>query len=120
MTIWRRTRVWLLACLPLAAPIHAAPPPDGTPDRHIWFENQHSVSGAWCCNVSDGHMLDDNEWRQSAAGYEARINGAWAPVPPDAMRDPKGGPNDTGKAIVWYTIGDDGVRIYCFAPGFEY
>jgi hypothetical protein len=33
---------------------------------------------------------------------------------------PHGGPNPTGAAIVWYreSLGD--VRIFCFAPGFEY
>jgi hypothetical protein len=112
---------WFILLL-FAVPAYAAPPPDVHPasPRHAWFENQYSVSGAWCCNVSDGHILDDTEWRQGAAGYEVRINKAWKPVPSDAMRDPKGGPNETGKAVVWYTSGLDGPRIYCFCPGTLY
>ena len=30
---------------------------------HHWFVGQHSVSGKWCCNVADGHILDNKDWR---------------------------------------------------------
>lgn len=101
---------------------HAAPPPgvEVNPERHAWFEQQHSVSGAWCCNLSDGHILNDNEWRQSGDHYQVLINGIWYEVPAHAMRDPKDGPNITGSAVVWYLPIADTVTIYCFAPGFEY
>jgi hypothetical protein len=96
----------------------AAPPPgaDLTSPRHAWFERQHSVGGMWCCKISDGYLLSDSEWRWGAAGYDVRIEGAWMPVPEDAIRDPAGGPNDTGHAIVWRT----GQQIICFAPGTLY
>ena len=28
---------------------------------HDWFEKQYSVEGAWCCDVSDGYLLEDND-----------------------------------------------------------
>lgn len=99
---------------------HAAPSPDADPDLHEWFEHQHSVAGAWCCNVADGMVLADRDWRHAADQYEVRIDGQWRAIPPDALRDPHGGPNPTGAAIVWFARVLDDVRIFCFAPGFEY
>jgi hypothetical protein len=98
----------------------AAPPPDADPALHDWFDGQHSVTGAWCCLLSDGHILDDSAWRQSGDGYEIRIDGAWVRVPPNAARDPKGGPNPTGAAVAWWIIRADGPHVYCFAPGALY
>lgn len=86
---------------------------------HAWFEAQHSISGAWCCNLSDGHLLEDTDWRQDGKGYQVHIEGEWLAIPDTALRDPRGGPNPTGKAIVWYTTGVYGTHIYCFAPGFQ-
>ncbi len=97
----------------------AAPPPDADPDLAAWFHDQHSVSRAWCCDISDGHILDDSDWRTGPHGYQIRINGIWSDVPPDALRDPAGGPNPTGAAVAWWSVSDGGVRIYCFAPGWE-
>jgi hypothetical protein len=98
----------------------AAPPPNPDPVLHQWFESQHSVAGAWCCNIADGYILADQDWRHAGDHYEARIDGIWYPIPPDALRDPHGGANPTGAAIVWYLRADDDLRIFCFAPGFEY
>jgi hypothetical protein len=110
----------------LSAPTQAAPPPGTDLDSptHKWFHDQYSVKGVWCCDVSDGHLLDDEDWRPSGhsdekqSGYEVRISGRWLPIPSEAMRDPQGGPNPTHKAVVWYTISEVGVLIYCFAPGY--
>lgn len=88
---------------------------------HQWFETQHSIGGAWCCNVADGHLLNDDEWRADGSKYEVKIEGKWYPISPDALRDPKGGPNPTGQAIVWYLPSPKvGFYIYCFAPGFQF
>ena len=102
-------------------PAEAAPPDNPDPALHAWFERQHSVSGAWCCDVSDGHFIDDSDVRAAGDHYEVFIEGAWQAVPNDAMRDPNyGGPNETGRPIVWYLVTPDGgIRIYCFAPGTE-
>src|SRR5579872_4149200 len=98
----------ILAFLALVASAMGAPPPgtDLNSPTHKWFEAQHSVTGAWCCDLSDGHVLEDTEWRQGSVGYEVKISGIWQRVPDTAARDPHGGPNPTGKAIVWYTNGD--------------
>ncbi len=86
---------------------------------HDWFEAQHSVRGAWCCDVSDGYILGDDDWdNQGPEGaYRVRVGTTWYPVPEEAARDPKGGPNPTGSASVWYVTTPNGVHIYCFAPG---
>jgi len=98
----------------------AAPPPNPDPVLHRWFETQHSVTGAWCCDVADGYILADKDWHQAGDHYEVRIDDQWHAVPADALRDPHGGPNPTGGAIVWYRGFGADMHIYCFAPGFEY
>ena len=111
--------LFAVACMPA----RAAPPPtaDPTGPLHTWFERQYAVNGAWCCNVSDGHMLADEDWRPQGDHYQVRIGGLWYLVPDSALRDPRGGPNPTGAAVIWYTMGAlSGVRIYCFAPGTLY
>ncbi len=101
----------------------AAPPPgtDLTSPTHAWFEQQHNVKGQLCCDVSDGHMLDEKDVRMKGGIYEVRIEGVWFPVGPSEMRDPiRGGPNPTGHPIVWYTrtiTRLPGLIISCFAPG---
>ncbi len=109
----------ILATLGLLLPCEtrAAPPPDADPTLHTWFEQQHSVIGQSCCGNGDGHILADDEWRAAGSGYEVRINGAWIRVPPGAQRDPAGGPNPTGHAIVWYRQYGEHLTVYCFAPG---
>jgi hypothetical protein len=100
----------------------AAPPPGTDLDGalHEWFETQHSVDGAWCCDVADGFILAGDDWRQVGDHYEVRISGEWHPIPSDTLRDPHGGANPTGSAIVWYRGEGPDLHIYCFAPGFEY
>jgi hypothetical protein len=113
-----RTLTLLLLTTTAAA---AAPPPGADLDSplHHWFDRQYSVNGQWCCNVSDGHFIADSEWKAGEHGFQVRIGNVWRDVPPEALRDPtRGGPNPTGRAIVWYTPGATGdYTIYCFAPG---
>jgi hypothetical protein len=103
----------------MAVAARAAPPPNADPALHAWFEAQHSVEGRWCCNISDGHILDDDDWQIVGDGYQVKIAGEWWGIPAAAMRDPHGGSNPTGHAIAWYNWGPHGPAIYCFAPGFE-
>lgn len=98
---------------------HAEPPPGPPGPNHAWFEKQHAANGAWCCNVSDGHVIGDDEWRMAGDHYEVLIYGKWYPVTNDHLVNPAGGPNPTGHAIVWYTYHQWGPTIYCFTPGNE-
>ena len=112
---------WLVVLLVFGLPGLAAPPAgiDPTGPLHSWFEHEHSVTGDWCCNVADGHVLAESVWRASGANYEVRIEHRWRNVPPTALRDPSGGPNITGHAVVWWKqVGNETV-ILCFAPGSE-
>lgn len=118
-----RINAAVIAATVIAIPALAAPPPgtDLSSDTHRWFERQRSVQGKWCCNVSDGHVLDDDDWRAAGASYEVRVNGTWYPIPPDTLRDTSGGPNPTGRAVGWWTVMPDGAPYFwCFCPGAEY
>jgi hypothetical protein len=113
--------LWFIALLLFALPCLAAPPPDADPDGplHAWFEHQHSIAGSWCCKVADGHILAESDWRASSGHYEVWINRTWRPVPATALRDPVGGANPTGHAVVWWTRAGNETVILCFAPGSE-
>lgn len=106
--------LWLLS----QSAAFPAPPSNPDPVLHEWFDRQRSVRGILCCSIADGHILSDEEWRINGAFYEVYIRGEWHRVLPSQLRDTAGGPNPTGRAIVWYTIRDR-VIIYCFAPGTE-
>jgi hypothetical protein len=112
---------WLIAFLLRAGRCLAASPPGADLDGaiHDWFEHQHSVTGAWCCKVADGHILAESDWRTSSGHYEVRINNIWLPVPATALRDPLGSPNPTGHAVVWSVRSSNEAVILCFAPGNE-
>jgi len=112
-------RLWLgfLLLLPLSA--YGASPDYDSP-LHPWIAVQHSITGAWCCNISDGYLLEDEEWRANGSVYQVMIDGKWMDIPADALRDPNGGPNPTGKAIVWYVKMNHAVHIFCFAPGTQW
>ena len=113
----------LISTAGASAPAPAKPPPgtDLTSPVHRWFEQQYSVKGKLCCDVSDGHLLEDKDVRMTRNGYEVNIDGTWFQVSPSQMRDAiRGGPNPTGHPIVWYTrtiTPLPGAVISCFAPG---
>ena len=68
----------IAAAIIFSAPALASPPPDANPDLHAWFDRQHAVSGAWCCNL---------EWRSTGDAYQVLIGGEWHQVTPDEIRD---------------------------------
>lgn len=122
MLFVRSTRLLVMVVpLVVARQTPAAPPPgvDLNSSIHIWFEHQHSVSGSWCCDVADGHILGASEWRVSGTHYEVLIDQIWYRVPATSLRDPSGGPNPTGQAVVWWSRVGDEMVIHCFAPGNE-
>ena len=78
-------RCTLFAAVMIAAvgSAHAKPPPgtDPTTPTAQWFKAQHSMDGSWCCDIADGHLLDDEDWRMKNSTYEVRINGEWVAIP---------------------------------------
>lgn len=103
----------------------AAPPPNADPNSETskWFERQHNLNDAGCCGQGDGHVLKDNQWRISDQGYEVLIDSKWHRIARwHRLRDAETDPNPTGNAVVWYSyVRDepDGIKIWCFAPGWE-
>jgi hypothetical protein len=87
---------------------------------HARVEHQHSVIGDWCCDVADGYILSDAEWRASGGRNEVWVNRVWHPVPATALRDTAGGPNPTGRAVVWWSQVGNEIVIHCFASGNEF
>lgn len=105
--------------IPTVPAAEGAPPPGVVvdPALHDWFERQHNKRGGWCCDISDGHMLDDDEWRTGPDGYQVRVDGVWYGILDWQLRADMTDPNPTGHAIVWYLKYGDNVNIFCFAPG---
>lgn len=101
--------------------VRSAPPPGIAinPELHAWFERQHNLNNGWCCNLADGHILEEEEWRVVGNNYEVFIRNQWVKIDSELLRrDPLSDPNPTGKAIVWYAIlGENRLQIYCFASG---
>jgi len=116
-TMWRRP---LLACLALA--LFGSPADAHDPDGawNWWFVLQRNTLGTSCCNGSDAHFLNDDDWRISGKRYQVRISGQWLDVQDWQLLKPAQ-PNPTGKAIIWY--GDPkhepGFYIRCFTPSQE-
>lgn len=118
----------ILVAVILATTTYAAlaqKPEHPTPDAE-WFKRQHSVTGAWCCDISDGHRLHEEDVRIASgmhSGWQIRVEGKWFDVPSDAERgNAVDDPNPTGGPVAWYMIwrqsdGSIDLKIYCFAPG---
>lgn len=80
--------------------------------NHEWFASQKNNNNVSCCEIADGHHLDDADWKADDKGnYWIRINGDWREVPDYAVINPKNRPVDY--AVVW--IYQD--QIYCFMAG---
>ena len=80
--------------------------------NHAWFEHQRNSAGKPCCEIADGHRVDDADWKSDGAGhYQVRLDGKWIPVPDAAVINPHDRPIDY--AVVWIWHGE----ILCFMPG---
>ena len=96
----------------------AAPPPDANPALAPWFRSLTNpvILGESCCSEADGHILSDNDWRETNDGYQVRVADAWWQVPPDTVLNNV--PNPTGSAVVFWEAHGKGShkapRIYCF------
>jgi hypothetical protein len=127
------------AILLLATPAIAKPPPgtDLKSAEHMWWEcHVQPVTKVVCCRESDGHVLNDDEWRaierpDGTRHYQVRVDHRWYDVPPQVVvNDVRNcGPEpDRAKrpmAKIWYapiwqidTITK--IDIYCFMGGTMY
>ena len=77
-----------------------------------WFKSVKSRNGVACCDISDGHRT---EYDMRESQYWVPIDGAWMPVPPDAVIHNAGNP--VGDAVVWYAQYQNRTFIRCFVPG---
>lgn len=102
--------IWVaLAILPAVA--LAAPPPNADMSLAPWFNSlQQPRSGISCCSIADCRRTDA---RLAGDHYEAFVDGAWRPVPPEAVVDRQDNP--TGRAVVCYTPGR-GIMCFIKAP----
>lgn len=112
---------WFVLGMLAAMAVHAAPPPgtDLNGALHRWFAEQHVPSGdpqagMSCCAESDGHIIEEEDWRLNDGHYEIHIGVGWWRV-----RDTQvlGSENPTQKPVAWYNRYASGVTIFCFAPG---
>jgi hypothetical protein len=36
--------------------------------NHDWFAHQRNSAGKFCCEIADGHRVDDADWKSDGAG----------------------------------------------------
>jgi hypothetical protein len=93
-------------------PVHAHDP--AHPELDKWYMSLHNKFGVPCCDVSDGHALDVDDWKTDHGHYVVLLNGVWTVVPDEAVIDKE--PNQARHAIVWMRQGPTPL-IICFMPG---
>lgn len=127
MTVAIVTR-WLFGAIAVAAlllglgvcQLRAQPPDPDHPGRyHDWFESQvippgDPMAGHSCCKESDGHIIEEDDWRIAGGHYEVRIDGSWNEIPESRILPESRNP--TGHPVIWY-INTNPPSIFCFAPG---
>lgn len=80
--------------------------------NHDWFASQKNQNGTSCCDVADGHRVEDADWKSDSDGhYWVRLEEKWVIVPDQAVINPKHRPVDY--AVVWIYNG----VIFCFMVG---
>ena len=85
-----------------------------------WFVKQYNKQGAMCCTGHDAYYLEPDEWKIEKQKYRILLNGQWVEVDDSKVRSPVGGPNPTGRAIVWYDVNEYGIAVRCFTTGHEF
>ena len=107
--------------------------------EHDWWECWHQPDNIGpyghvsCCSESDGHTLQDDDWRVNPAtgtDYQVRVEGKWFDVPPKSVIrsgfaecGPEPNLEHRSQAKVWYSRynGMNGeiksITIYCFLVG---
>jgi hypothetical protein len=132
-----RLAVCFLALLATRALANPPPGIDIGGAEHKWWEcHIQPGTAVSCCRASDGHVLEDSEWRavdkpDGSRSYQIHIGSRWYDVPSKAVVNdvsncgPEPEPTKRTMAKVWYAPTWDGdgivnVRIYCFMVGTMY
>ena len=109
-------RLLAVALLTFASVTFAKAPESVDPALAPWFHGlKNQISGISCCDMADGHILADSDWRAGPDGYEVRIAEKWFALTPDRVLN--GVSNPTGRAVLFYGAGAAEVglaEIYCF------
>jgi hypothetical protein len=88
-----------------------------SPQIRDWFRSMRSPAGKVCCWEADGHRT---RYDMRANQYWVPIDGAWQPVPPEAVIH--GARSPFGDAVVWYRpefnfeVPTGHWEIVCFVP----
>ncbi len=97
----------MLLLLAGIAAARGAPPENADPSLAPWFQSlRQPGTGISCCSIADCRTTD---YRTTARGYEALVDGRWLAVPPDRVLQET--ENPTGRAVVCYLPGKG---ILCF------
>lgn len=112
-----RTLAFLIFAVAAVFPASATPTDGGHGAYHEWFGAQvipppDPAAGTSCCAESDGHIIEEEDWRIASGRYEVRIGTDWIAIPDTRVLPNTRNP--TGHPVVWYTPGP---HIFCFAPG---
>jgi hypothetical protein len=107
---------WTLGAVLAGATLSGAaarPPQNADPTLAGWFHDLHQPSsGMSCCDVADGHILADEDWRIEGDTYQVRINGDWREVPHAVVLDRADNP--TGSPVAFWSPMGGNPPIYCF------
>ena len=112
---------WLVILAMLTVPAMARAPAMSDPDLAPWFRSLRTPSNTMsCCDQSDGHILKDNEIQITSDNsetlargdlhYQISIDGAWVPVPNEAIL--QRADNPTGQYVAFWLPGT--TNILCF------
>lgn len=85
-----------------------------SPELQKWFNSLRSPQGTACCDVSDGHRIDDADVDTAGGHYRVRLGGIWHKVDPERVLTI---PNRLGQPVVWFLGTEQDPRITCFLPG---
>lgn len=127
----------LLVLIAWAWAANATPADGGHGIYHEWFakqmvpnENLGTPNQVSCCAESDGHILEDDDWKISGGEYRVRTgknddgSERWTVFSNTGVGKPGNtildyNNNPTGKPVAWWTH-LQGVPVpRCFAPGTE-
>ena len=81
---------------------------------HDWYEKQYSLAGQWCCDKGDAYPYYGTFTTDAKGGITIQAEDGPHHFAAGQLVDPvRGGPNPTGHAVYWHSMGID----WCFAPG---